>query len=72
MREAVHHIAYMVVNSNWMQGAAPGAVVYYTTSPWMIGLIVADIVVAAFVLSMAVVLVVRGVDSKKNPQKYNP
>ena len=72
MREAVHHIAYMVVNSNWMQGAAPGAVVYYTTSPWMIGLVVADIVVAAFVLSMAVVLVVRGIDSKKNPQKYNP
>ena len=70
MRDAVHHIAYMVVNSNWMQGAAPGAVIYYTTSPWMIGLIVANVVGYLFVAGMIVWMVVRGFDSKKHPENY--
>ena len=45
MREAVHHIAYMVANSSNMQGVAPGEVVSYGMSPWAIGLLVANIVV---------------------------
>ena len=70
MREAVHHIAYMVVNSNWMQGAAPGAVIYYETSPWMIGLIIANVVGYLFVATVIVLMIVRGADSKKHPERY--
>lgn len=70
MREAVHHIAYMVANSSNMQGVAPGEVVTYGMSPWAIGLLVANIVVYAFIVAMAAFAVYRVMDDKKNPDKY--
>lgn len=70
MREAVHHIAYMVANSSNMQGVAPGEVVTYGMSPWAIGLLVANIVVYAFIVAMAAFAVYRVMDGKKNPDKY--
>ena len=33
-RNAIHHIAYQVANSNVLQGAAPGTVIFYDESPW--------------------------------------
>lgn len=70
MREAVHHIAYMVVNSNYMQGVAPGAIVTYTMSPWAIGLLIANIVIYAAAVGMIVWTAVRIQDAKKHPEKY--
>lgn len=70
MRDAVHNIAYMIANSNAMQGVAPGSVVYYTMSPWAICLLVANIVIDAFVLVMIVLIVLRALDAKKRPENY--
>lgn len=70
MRDAVHHIAYMVANSSNMQGVAPGEVVSYGMSPWAIGLLIANIVVYAFIVVMAVLTVLRVLDGKKNPERY--
>lgn len=49
MRSAIKNICYAVVNSNAMQGMAPGAVQKVTMSPWKKGLIAADIVVALLI-----------------------
>ena len=70
MREAVHHIAYMVANSSNMQGVAPGEVVSYGMSPWAIGLLIANIVVYACIVAMAVLTVLRILDAKKHPENY--
>lgn len=69
-RDAVKHICYAYANSNAMQGAAPGAIVTYTMSPWRIGLIVADIVVGCVIAAGIVWCVLRTIDSKKHPEKY--
>ena len=39
-------------------------------SPWMIGLIVANVVVYAFVVGMATYVVIRVVKAKKHPEQY--
>ncbi len=70
MRNAVKNVSYMVANNGAMQGVAPGASVSYTTSPWVIWLWVANIVIYVFVIFMAVVMVLRSRDAKHNPQKY--
>ena len=53
-----------------MQGVAPGEVVSYGMSPWAIGLLIANIVVYAFIVVMAVLTVLRVLDGKKNPERY--
>lgn len=70
IRNAVHNIAYCVVNSRAMNGIAPGAIITYDMSPWMIGLIVANVVVYAFVVGMATYVVIRVVKAKKHPEQY--
>lgn len=70
IRNALHNICYATVNSNIMQGAAPGAVVYYRMSPWAIWLLVFNILIYAFVIVMAVFIVRRVLDAKKHPEKY--
>lgn len=70
LRNALHNWAYTLSNSAVVNGAAPGAVFYYDMAPWTVCLIAANVVVYAFVLTMAVLLVLRGVDSKRNPQNY--
>ena len=69
-RDAVKHVCYAYANSNAVQGAAPGAIVTYTMSPWRIGLIVADVIIGVLVVAGAVWCVVRTVDAKKHPEKY--
>ena len=34
LREGSHHVLYTIVNSNAMQGMAPGSTVTYSTAPW--------------------------------------
>ena len=69
-RDAVKHVCYAYANSNVTQGAAPGAIVTYTMSPWRIGLIVADVIIGCLVVAGVVWCVVRTVDAKKHPEKY--
>lgn len=70
MRDAVHNIAYALANSNAMQGVAPGSIAYYTMSPWAIWLLVANIVIDAFVLAMTAYIIVRLVRSRRHPELY--
>ena len=70
IRNAIHNIGYAVANSNIMQGAAPGARISYKMSPWAICLLIANIVIYAFIIAMSVLIVLRIRDGKKNPDKY--
>lgn len=70
IRRAVHNIAFAVVNSRAMNGIAPGAIITYDMSPWMVGLVVANVVVYAFVVGMATYTVIRVVKAKKHPEQY--
>lgn len=71
LREAVHEIAYTVVNSNAMQGVVPGAIVWFKMSPWQGWLIAANVVVYFVIAAGIVLTVLRVVDDKKHPEKYN-
>ncbi len=70
IRRAVHDIAFAVTNSSVMQGAAPGAIIYYDMSPWAIGLMIGDIVVGLLIVGGIVWIVLRLLDEKKHPEKY--
>ena len=58
MRRATKNLAYLLVNSNAMQGIAPGAIVQVGTSPWVYWLIAVDVVLA-LLLAGGVVLLLR-------------
>ncbi len=69
-RRVLHNVTYTVVNSNAMQGVAPGSVVTYDMSPWAIWLIVGNIVAYTFVAAGIVWIVIHAINEKKNPGKY--
>ena len=70
VRNAVHNIAFTVVNSSAYNGVAPGAWVYYDMAPWQIGLLVFDIVAGIAVVLGAAWVIFRALDEKKHPEKY--
>ena len=70
MRTAIHNIAYAVVNSNALQGYAPGAVQKIHMSPWQIGLYVADVVIALLLAGGVFWMVWRTRDAKAHPERY--
>lgn len=70
IRRAVHNIAFAVANSRVMQGVAPGAIISYDMSPWMVGLITANIVVYSLIVAGIVWCVLRTIDEKKHPERY--
>lgn len=70
MRNAIHRLCYTVVNSNAMQGMAPGSIVYYDISPWKIALIVADVSIGVIVLGCITWMILRTLDEKKHPENY--
>ena len=70
MREAAHHLMYATVNSSAMNGLVPGTIVSYTMAPWRILVITIDVVIGAFVVAWVVLMVLRGIDSKKHPENY--
>ena len=72
MREAIHHLAYSVTNSNAMQGIAPGATLEYGMSPWKIALIAIDVTFGVAVVVIVALIVLRQMDENKNPGKYLP
>ena len=44
MRQAIHRILYMTVNSNAMNGVPPRSRLGVSPSPWKVGLLAADVV----------------------------
>ena len=70
MRKAIKDLCYTVVNSNVMQGVAPGTSVRYAMSPWKKILIAVDIVAVMLVIAGIAWIIWRNKDEKKNPDKY--
>lgn len=70
MRNAIHNIAYAVVNSNAMQGYAPGAVQKVSMSSWQKILIAADVVVALLLAGGIFLIVRRAMNEKAHPELY--
>ena len=70
MRTAIHNIAYAVVNSNAMQGYAPGAVQKIHMSPWQIGLYVADVVIVLLLAGGVFWIVRRTKAEKAHPEQF--
>lgn len=70
MRSAIRNIAYAVVNSNAMQGYAPGAVQKTAMSPWQKMLIAADAVILLVVAGGIFRMVKRAKDEKAHPEQY--
>ena len=70
MRNAIHNILYAYVNSNLMQGMAPGSSAYYAMSPWEIALIAVDVVVGLLVSAGVAWIILRGRAAKKRPERY--
>jgi beta-glucosidase len=58
-RNAVHNIAYVVVNGNAYNNVMPGSYAYYDMSPWMVKIIIADVVVGAICLAAIGWVIVR-------------
>lgn len=70
MRSAIHNIAYAVVNSNAMQGYAPGAEQKITMPPWQKILIAVDAVLVLAVAGGIFWIVKRAKDEKAHPECY--
>jgi beta-glucosidase len=69
-RNAVHNIAYVVVNSNAYNNVPPGAYAYYDISPWKVSLITADVIVGVICLAAVALVLFRQRDEKRHPEKY--
>lgn len=69
-RNAIHNIAYVVVNSNAYNNVLGDARVYYDMSPWQKALIAADITIGVICAIGVIWIVLRQNDEKKNPSKY--
>ena len=65
MRRAVHNILYTVAHSNAMNGIVPGTIITYTTAPWRIGLLIADIVVGVSLAACVIGMIVRVIKNKE-------
>lgn len=70
LRTAVHNTLYTIANSAQMNGAVPGAEIYDKMSPWRMGVIAIDAVIALGILAGIYINVKRTKDVKANPEKY--
>jgi len=70
MRNAIHNILYSYVNSNLVNGMAPGSMTYYDMSPWEKGLIAADVVLGLLAVAGVVWILLRTQAAKKHPEQY--
>ena len=64
------HLLYATVNSNAMNGIAPGSIISYTLAPWQICLIIASVIIYAAAVTIIVLTVLRLLDSRKHPENY--
>lgn len=63
-RNAVHNIAYVIVNSNAYNNVAPGAYATYSMSPWEKGLITYDVIIGIICVALIAWVIVREKRSK--------
>lgn len=70
LRNAIKNICYTQVNSNLMQGAAPGSIIEYAMSPWQVWLIVGDIAVGLLLAAAGCWIGIREWDEKRYPENY--
>lgn len=68
--ESVHRMAYAAVNSMPYYAIAPGTTVSYGISPWMVWLIIINVVIWLAIAGGIVWLVLRFIDEKKHTEKY--
>ena len=64
IRSATKNLAYTVVNSNAMQGIAPGSIVQVGTSPWIYALVAIDAVIVLLLAGGIAWIVARGKKQK--------
>ena len=70
MRDAIKNVLYTVVNSNAMNGIAPGSKISYSLAPWEKGCVAAIAVTGVLFAGVVVMSILRARDEKKNPQNY--
>ncbi|MDO4852535.1 MAG: glycoside hydrolase family 3 N-terminal domain-containing protein, partial [Clostridia bacterium] len=70
MRNAIHNLSYAVVNSNAMQGMAPGAYQKTSAPAWKTAITVLTILVLALEIAAIVWMVLRQRDDNKHPENY--
>ena len=66
LRRSIKNVSYALVNSNLMQGVAPGSRIHYAPAPWMVCLIVADIIACLSVLTMGGFVVICSYREQKH------
>jgi beta-glucosidase len=69
IRHATKNLAYTMVNSNAMQGIAPGSIVQVGTSPWVYALIAIDALIVLLIAGGITWIVLRGKKMKPNGAK---
>ena len=70
VRTALHRLAYTVANSSVLQDSPPGTIIYYDMSPWRVGLLAGTIAGGIVIGVLAILLVLRTVDSIRHPERY--
>ena len=72
LRKAIKNTLFVIANSAQMDGAAPGATIYYAMAPWRVAVIAVDAIIALGILLGIVANVRRTKDNKNHPEKYKP
>lgn len=70
LRNAIKNTLYTVVNSAQFNGAVPGSKIYYKMSPWRVGVIAADIVIALGILLGIAAIMRRAKEEKEHPELF--
>ena len=72
LRNAIKNTLYTVVNSAQFNGAVPGSKIYYKMSPWRVGVIAADVVIALGILLGIAAIMRRAKEGKEHPELFKP
>mgnify|MGYP000991333377 CR=1 FL=1 len=72
LRKAVKNTLFVIANSAQMNGAAPGATIYYAMAPWRMAVVAVDIVIALGVVVGIIANIRRAKDNKRYPENYKP
>lgn len=69
LRRSIKNVSYTLVNSNLMQGAAPGSRIHYSPAPWMVWLTAGDIVIGLMVAGMGASIAVCSWRERRDGRK---
>lgn len=70
LRKAVKNTLFTMANSAQVNGAAPGADIYYKMSPWRVAVVALDVVIGLGILFGVFVNIKRTRDAKLHPENY--